>query len=192
MICPKCGADVTGGADSCPLCGEPIPDPSSNSGSAATARFAIPRVIYAGFWLRLLAYVLDSALLGLVLGMTVLWPILENNHVGATPHDLLAFYNSGSRQATAFQLLLELLGWLYFATFESSKWQATPGQKMLKLKVTNLAGERIGFGRATGRHFAMIISVLTFGIGFLMMAFTEKKQALHDMIAGCLVIRKTQ
>lgn len=192
MICPKCGADVTGGADSCPACGEPIPDPSIDSKFASAAAPTIPRAVYAGFWLRLLAYLLDSALLGLVLGMTILWPILENNHVGPTPHDMLAFYNSGSRQATAFQLLLELLGWLYFATFESSKWQATPGQKMLNLKVTNLAGERIGFGRATGRHFAMILSVLSFGIGFVMMAFTEKKQALHDMISGCLVIRRTQ
>jgi uncharacterized RDD family membrane protein YckC len=147
-------------------------------------------VAFAGLWVRLLAYVLDSALLGVLLGLTVLLPILQSNHVGLTLRDELAFYNSGGRQAIAFRLLMELLSWLYYATFESSKWQATPAQRLLNLKVTNLAGDRIGFGRATGRHFAMYASVLTLGIGFLMIAFTEKKQALHDMIAGCLVLKK--
>jgi uncharacterized RDD family membrane protein YckC len=56
--------------------------------------------------------------------------------------------------------------------------------------VTDLEGRRIGFGRATGRYFAKILSSLTLFIGYLMAGFTEKKQALHDMIAGTLVLRK--
>lgn len=181
---------MTGGVPSCASCGEQIPDPSSNTGSAATARFAIPRVVYAGFWLRALAYLIDSTLLVLVLGMVVLWPILQSNHVGPTLRDMLTFYNSGSRQATSFGLLIDFASWVYFASFESSRWQATPGKKMLNLEVTDLARERISFLRATGRHFAKFLSVLTFFIGFVMIGFTEKKQGLHDMVAGCLVIRK--
>jgi uncharacterized RDD family membrane protein YckC len=73
---------------------------------------------------------------------------------------------------------------------ESSSWQATLGKKALGMEVTDMEGRRIGFGRATGRTFGKIISAFILYIGFLMAAFTEKKQALHDMIAGCLVIKK--
>ena len=57
--------------------------------------------------------------------------------------------------------------------------------------MTDLFGRRISFARATGRHFAKNISLLMFGIGFLMAGFTDKKQAFHDILAGCLVIRKS-
>ena len=79
--------------------------------------------------------------------------------------------------------------WLYFALMESSSKQATLGKMALGIRVTDVNGNRIGFGRATGRHFAKILSGLILGIGFLMAAFTEKKQALHDMIAGTLVVK---
>jgi uncharacterized RDD family membrane protein YckC len=72
---------------------------------------------------------------------------------------------------------------------ESSAKQATVGKMALGIIVTDLDGRRIGFGRATGRYFAKILSALTLGIGFLMAGFTERKQALHDMVASCLVIR---
>ena len=60
----------------------------------------------------------------------------------------------------------------------------------LGIKVTDLEGNRISFGRALGRNLAKIISVLTFYIGYIMAAFTAKKQALQDMIAGTLVVKK--
>lgn len=82
------------------------------------------------------------------------------------------------------------LGWLYFAGMESSSYQATLGKMLLGIKVTDLAGDPISFGRATGRYLAKIISGLLFGIGYLMIAFTEDQQGLHDMMAGCLVISK--
>jgi uncharacterized RDD family membrane protein YckC len=84
-----------------------------------------------------------------------------------------------------------ILNWLYYAIFESSSWQATLGKKALGLEVTDLAGNRISFGRATGRFFAKIISTLILFIGYIMAGFTEKKQALHDILAGTLVIRKS-
>jgi uncharacterized RDD family membrane protein YckC len=79
--------------------------------------------------------------------------------------------------------------WLYFALLESSSKQATVGKMALGIRVTDLDGRRITFGRATGRHFGKILSGLILGIGFLMAAFTERKQALHDMLAGTLVVR---
>jgi uncharacterized RDD family membrane protein YckC len=59
----------------------------------------------------------------------------------------------------------------------------------LGIRVTDLDGGRISFGRATGRYFGKILSGLILGIGFLMAAFTERKQALHDLLAGTLVVR---
>ena len=89
-----------------------------------------------------------------------------------------------------FILISAVLKWLYYALLESSSWQATLGKKALGLEVTDLEGRRISFGRASGRFFGKIISAIILYIGFLMAGFTEKKQALHDMMAGTLVIRK--
>lgn len=80
--------------------------------------------------------------------------------------------------------------WLYCALLESSATQASVGKMALGIKVTDLNGSRMSFGRATGRHFAKIISILIVFIGFLMVAFTPRKRGLHDMIAGCLVVNK--
>jgi uncharacterized RDD family membrane protein YckC len=87
-------------------------------------------------------------------------------------------------------IISAIMQWLYFSLMESSVWQATLGKKALGLTVTDLEGRRIGFGRATGRYFAKILSSLTLFIGYMMAGFTEKKQALHDIIAGTLVLRK--
>ena len=81
-----------------------------------------------------------------------------------------------------------VITWLYFALLESSTRQATFGKMALGLFVTDLEGNRLSFARASGRYFSKIISGMTFTIGFLMAGFTAKKQALHDMIAGCLVL----
>lgn len=79
--------------------------------------------------------------------------------------------------------------WLYYAYLESSSRQATFGKMLLSVRVTDLEGGRISFGRATGRHFAKYVSAFTLLIGYIMAGFTEKKQALHDMLAGTLVVR---
>ena len=81
-------------------------------------------------------------------------------------------------------------GWLYHAKMESSSWQATLGKKALNLRVTDMAGARVTFGRATGRHFAKLITgLIPLGVGFALAGLTERRQALHDMLAGCLVLR---
>lgn len=82
-----------------------------------------------------------------------------------------------------------LTGWLYSALLESSEARATWGKKLLGLKVVDLSGRKISFGQATGRHFGKIVSALILMIGYFMQPFTERKQALHDMMAGTLVIK---
>ena len=86
-------------------------------------------------------------------------------------------------------LLSVVVGWLYYALMESSGMQATLGKKALGLIVTDESGQRISFARATGRYFAKIVSALILLIGFIMVAFTERKQGLHDKLAGTLVVR---
>jgi len=92
--------------------------------------------------------------------------------------------------AVAFNILMFGAVWLYFALMESSSKQATLGKMMIGVIVTDTDGNRISFGRASGRYFAKIPSAIILMIGYIMAAFTKRKQALHDMMAGCLVIRK--
>jgi len=129
---------------------------------------------YSGFWRRFVAYVIDNILLSVVFWLLVLV-------LGGIAGDGGVF---GAYTLAA-------IGWLlYYAAMESSSNQATVGKMALGIKVTDLEGNRISFGRAVGRNLAKIISVLIFYIGFIMAAFTAKKQALQDMIAGTLVVKK--
>jgi Tfp pilus assembly major pilin PilA len=93
--------------------------------------------------------------------------------------------NEGFIQLTAI-----VVAWLYFALFECSKFQATPGKLALGIKVTDLAGNKIGFGRATGRYFARILSSFLFGAGYIAAGLTKRKQGFHDMAANTLVVKK--
>lgn len=83
-----------------------------------------------------------------------------------------------------------LLSWIYFAGFESSKYQATVGKRLLGLRVATTNGERITFVRATARYYSKLLSRIMLMIGFLMIPFTKKKQGLHDKIASTVVIVK--
>ncbi len=87
-------------------------------------------------------------------------------------------------------IILDIVGiWLYFALQESSARQATVGKRAMNIYVADLQGRRISFGQATGRHFSKILSSIL-AIGYIMVAFTEKKQGLHDLIASTVVLRK--
>jgi uncharacterized RDD family membrane protein YckC len=158
---------------------QPSPEEREFQSSEAPKRQS---VVYAGFWLRVFAYLLDSILLGIVTGFVILRPLMER--AGIPPDNPWVLFTGNSRQIVAINLLVGMVSWLYWATLESSIWQATIGKRVFGLRVTDLAGRRISFARASGRHFGKIIFV-----GFILAGFTEKKQALHDMMAGCLVIR---
>ena len=82
-----------------------------------------------------------------------------------------------------------IIGWLYGALLESSDKQATWGKQLMKIKVSDLNGDRISFGKATGRHFGKWISSIILLIGYFMMLWTERKQTLHDKMAGCVLTK---
>jgi uncharacterized RDD family membrane protein YckC len=96
---------------------------------------------------------------------------------------------SSSLSLLLFSLLDFLIGWLYYAIMESSSYQATIGKMAFDIMVTDLNGNRISFFRASNRYFAKTLSALILGFGFIIAGFTIKKQALHDIIAGCLVVK---
>ncbi len=89
-----------------------------------------------------------------------------------------------------FNYVLMIMGWLYFSIHESSSRQATQGKALFGIKVTDTFGNRISFLRATGRYFAKYLSMIIVFVGFVMAAFTARKQALHDLIASTLVLDK--
>lgn len=141
-------------------------------------------VQYAGFWWRLLAYLIDAAIMSIIfvpLGMVIGVGMVVSGAVDNS--GLASVANLG---LNVFQLLAM---WLYYAFCESSSWQGTIGKKALGIRVTDMNGNRITFARATGRYFGMILSGMICFIGWLMIAFTEHKQGLHDMLAGTLVLK---
>jgi uncharacterized RDD family membrane protein YckC len=123
--------------------------------------------IYAGFWRRWAAALVDGILYYIVIFALAL----------------------ALGEGIGVNLLALALAWLYHALMQSSSWQATLGKRAFGIKVVRDTGERISFLRATGRYFATILSSLILMIGYLMAAFTNRKQALHDMIASTLVVR---
>ena len=155
----------------------------------APAKTAQARIGYAGFWLRLAAYLIDNLLLGFVLGNVLLRPLIGKPG-GIPANDPWFLFTNTSPQVSALLLLFLMGNWVYFSVLESSAWRATVGKKILGLQVVDLAGKRLSFARASGRFFGKILSSMTLLIGFLMAGFTARKQALHDILAGCLVIRK--
>ncbi len=146
---------------------------------------------YAGFWLRAGALLVDSLIIGIAMfavycGFSGIVMVLGGAGGPTRSSGASSFVALGG---CFLNFVPILLGWLYFAMFESSEKQATPGKAMMGLRVTDLEGRRISFGRATGRFFGRILSNFILFIGYIMAAFTEKKQALHDMIAGTLVLK---
>lgn len=222
MFCSKCGARLTEGSAFCSRCGEPsgapetvrplVTDNASREVTPAGAG-ALPAAVYrpavttapmmiapspyAGFWLRVLAYLIDSLIIGVIFGIVVLIGIailgvgyFQQAFSGTNPDEnalpgfvMLAIF--------AFLALTTLVSWLYYAWMESSDHQATLGKMALGLIVTDVDDRRITFARASGRFFSKIITgLIPLGIGYAMAGFTEKKQALHDMIASTLVLRR--
>ena len=213
MYCSKCGANVADGIAFCSACGQPMVGFAVGQAAGAPPATAAPPgtvyappveaswqapaarpVAYAGFWLRVVAFIIDGLLLYFV-SMILFFPFAASTGMGmrgmmtGRPPDPQAFFPM-IHALLRLALLRMVLHWLYYSLLESSAWQGTLGKKALGLEVTDLDGNRISFGRATGRFFAKFISSIILGIGYIMAGFTERKQALHDILAGTLVIRK--
>ena len=145
----------------------PLPDPPAK-----------PSQMYAGFWRRFFALLIDSVILFLLVFVSLIFlsstpGIIDNN--GA----ILVWY-----------VFWGIMIWGYFAGLESSSLQATLGKSAMGIVVTDQRGGRVNFGRATARHFAKWLSAVIVGAGFVLAAFTPRKQALHDIVSGALVVKR--
>ncbi|MBN1348967.1 RDD family protein [candidate division KSB1 bacterium] len=116
--------------------------------------------------------------------------LMTSEQVGSDTHNMAHLL--AIRIALIFFLtpLPFIFSWCYFSGLESSPLRATPGKLALGIYVADMEGKRISFGRATARHFSKIVSNMTMNVGYLMAGFSMKKQALHDMVASCLILKK--
>lgn len=147
---------------------------------------------YSGFFRRALALIIDLMIVFLPTAL-VFGPMVTFQAVSGGGPKNLSTLQAGVLGATIFswQLVLLILMWLYFAIWESGTKQSTWGKRLLGMKVVGANGGRIGFGRATARFFAKIISYMILYIGFIIMPFTNRKRALHDIIAKTCVVKKS-
>ncbi|MBU0655165.1 MAG: protein kinase [Gammaproteobacteria bacterium] len=152
------------------------------SGAAGPAPLSPDNFVYAGFWLRLAALLLDTILIVVVL-------FVVGFIYGIAGGDVEAMAST-SETFGPVDIINIILQWLYFAGMESSASGNTFGKRAVGIRVVDLQGQRISFGKATGRYFGKILSALIVLIGYFMAGFTARKQALHDMMAGTLVIKK--
>jgi uncharacterized RDD family membrane protein YckC len=210
IYCNRCGTQNSALAKFCANCGSPFGAetavPASNSvevtprpqGPAAPSfpppaytapayAAAAPTVRYAGFWIRFVAAIMDGLALGIVVGPV--WAILALMIGVAGERVDMPGIGIHLVRGIVIWSLFTFAGWIYEASLESSSKQATLGKMALGLKVTDENGRRITFARASGRFFSKILSRMIFLIGYIMAGFTARKQALHDMIAGTLVVR---
>lgn len=132
----------------------------------------VPSFSYAGFWIRLGAYLIDTVLLWIV-------------------NVVISFFYLGSysiyQSSIPVSLAAMLIGILYFVLMESSERQGTLGKMAVGIKIGDKNGNRISFANALGRYFAKILSALILCIGYLMVAWDDRKQGLHDKLADTYV-----
>jgi uncharacterized RDD family membrane protein YckC len=203
MYCRECGNQVNPKAEICTSCGvRPL---NSNKhcqgcGSGTTPQQEMcvqchtlltrsaSKERYSGFWLRFFACFIDGIIISIPL--MIVSVVLLVMVMGEAM--MYGYYDESAMVGFQFLcfLIALVIGILYTAGMHSSKWQATIGKRMMGIKVTDLHGNRISFARAVGRFFGTYLSALIMYIGFLMAGFTQKKQALHDMVAGTLVVKK--
>jgi len=135
---------------------------------------------FGGFWERFVAFLIDAIVLVVINSIVAYSFRLNPSEIISSAGPLIIFKHP----------IFLITGWLYYAFMESSDKQATFGKLALNLKITDEKGEPINFGKATGRFFGKILSYIILYIGFIMIAFTKKKQGLHDQMASCLVIKQ--
>ncbi len=131
--------------------------------------------VYAGFWIRFGAKIVDGIILQVAARILGLFVGLAMKGTESVVY-----------VAAAMGLILNAAYVIYF----TGKYGATPGKMACKIEVIRPDGSPMTFGRATGRYFAELLSSLTLGIGFIMAAFDDEKRALHDRVADTRVVRK--
>lgn len=185
MMCQSCGAEVRPAFRFCHACGSTqlgvvsaaqAPTPAWHGSppvvQAPTSSVNVSGMGYAGFWRRTAACTVDQIIASVFFGLPL----------------VLVMDISSVMTVLAFNLVGLVLGWLYYALQESSRHQATFGKRALGLVVSDMNGQRLSFARATGRHFGRFLSILICFAGYFMALFTERRQTLHDKLAGTVVL----
>jgi uncharacterized RDD family membrane protein YckC len=205
VFCSICGAPLKPGDRFCQKCGQTVGAASPVAYAAQSGGLPIgpTGTPYAGFWLRFVAEIVDGLILGIPIGLIVLacfmafggaaWFHAHQNMGSDSPEAvqfMMAFMGAMFAYFALIIVTLVAINWLYYSLMESSAHQATLGKMALGLRVTDMNGQRLSFAHATGRFFAKVLDrMIPLYIGFIMAGFTQKKQALHDMIAATLVVR---
>ena len=150
------------GTVTCPSCGQPAP---ADAGFCPGCGRVLSAVVYAGFWIRFVAWLIDGIIL-----------IIPNIMIGLVV------------ESPASILLQFAIGIVYTVGFWTAEG-ATPGKMAMGLRITTAEGEPVDFGKAILRYIGYFVSGITLGIGYLMIAFTREKRGLHDYIAGTMVVK---
>jgi uncharacterized RDD family membrane protein YckC len=186
LYCSKCGSPMAANAQFCNNCGTSLPAVSTLPYPVTYSR------AYGGFWIRFVAFIIDAIVVCVICSPFVMMmvpsmmgAVLRSGHRGPDPETMVTLMVTGFK----LKIITQAIAWIYEAWMTSSDRQATVGKMAVGLKVTDLNGQRISFARATGRHFAKILSAMVLFIGYIMAAFTERKQGLHDILAGTLVVK---
>ena len=171
-------SDVTGGVDPL-LTGQPTPNPATSGGATFQLAEFLPRVgaaLLDGLFLGLIGCIPNVIVFGMLLAANANKP--ENAEAAGILANICSSF------------IGFIVGAVYFVTLDSSAKQGTWGKQIVGLKVADLEGRRISVGRAVGRYFAHFLSYCTCSIGFLLPLFTQKRQTLHDLLCGCIVVNK--
>ena len=208
MICQNCGRDNPPEVAYCQSCGNPQTPPTYGAYAQPQQAYQQPGypptggygpTNYAGIGSRFLAALIDGMILGIPIGIisTALSAMMAVRVINRTSRETsftpgMAADSIGTVFAgVGFIMIISvLLTWAYFSLMESSSWQGTIGKKIMGIQVTDLNGARIKLGRATVRLAVKAFLSGWFLIGYIMAFFTQRKQSLHDMIAGTLVLTK--
>ncbi len=200
-VCGSCGSHALPDGDFCLFCGDVLsesgklllasqrtePGLQASRGNIALVVPTEDSIEYAGFWLRVWAGLIDVSLeivAALLLSLLIDTAFSLVGRAIGIEHESAAYVTGFS-----FIVLLTVGGWLYAAFSESSRYRATLGKRIMGLQVVNAAGGKLTFGQASGRHVMKFLSLFSLGFGFLMAAWTNRHQALHDLPHDCLVIR---
>ena len=198
MYCNQCGKEVLDLDRFCNACGSALAGSASTDDSRPISNNKSPlppvsnksfgdEFVYAGFWWRFLAYLIDAIILSI--GYWLVAFVFGFNGWLFLGSDYKYWAAAGVTLVVIYSVLSFIAPWLYYALMESSKFQGTIGKWALKIRVVDEDGKKITFSRATGRYFAKILSSLTLGIGYIMVAFTERKQGLHDILARTIILK---
>ena len=213
-ICPNCGAASPSAAVYCFKCGAKLPDAAipdkkicsgCHAVNSAAAQYCykcglpLPQTLstgyenqmrYAGFWIRLVAWFIDIIIIGIVADIVTV-PLFIH-YIGFSGN--YSWLTSGTLPASfwtyyGWALLTNFIVDIVYYTVAIGKWGKTLGKLAVKIKVVKPDGSRVSYWRALGRSLANYLNAFTFGLMYLVIAFTSKKRGVHDYIADTVVIK---